>query len=328
MTGIETSIIQKVKDELQTSDELSATELYDLLHKYRSAQHPDKFIDDERKKEAEEKFKRLNALLLELSKFIEQEKLQKKPSEIIPFQKDYEIVKSKQQLVNYEEIISNLELTNRINENVIKTLKKQILNLQSDKADEKAADLINHYKPSKRSLLSQGITFLLTLTIGVLTKVEEVAAILTKYFPFDPVYLNYIIFSVLVFIPLRFLKSYIEEGQIENTAKRIRTPLFINKFLNYLTEKDIKDTFTEMNVYEFLSLELAPRSFMTKFFRANIFNLYSEPTIDGLKDIFIYNLLHKQLISISSAEHLDRKFKISKTHHYSSANFDLDDLDF
>ena len=41
MTELTTSIIQKVKDELQTNEELSATELYDLLHKYRSSQHPD-----------------------------------------------------------------------------------------------------------------------------------------------------------------------------------------------------------------------------------------------------------------------------------------------
>lgn len=328
MTELATSIIQKVKGELQIADDLSATELYDLLHKYRSSQHPDQFIDVKRKKEAEEKFKQLNILLLELANFIEQEKQQKKPSEIIPFQKDYEIVKSKQQLINHEETIKGLLSTKEVNEREIKTLKKQILKLQGNKADEKTTDLIKHYKPSKRSLLSQGITFLLTLTIGVLTKVEKAADILTKYFPFDPAYLNYIIFGILVFIPLRFLKSYLEEGQIENTAKRIRIPLFINKFLNYLTEKDIKDTFTEMNVYEFLILELAPRNFITKLLQTNIFNLYSETTIDSLKDIFIYNLLNKQLISISSAEQLDRKFKIAKTYPYSSPYFDIDELEF
>ncbi len=328
MTGVTTSIVQKVKDELQVSDDLIPTELYDLLHKYRSSQHPDKFMDEERKKEAEEKFKRLNSLLLELANFIEQEKQQKKPSEIIPYQKDYEIVKTKQQIINYEATISDLQFINRMNEGEIKTLKRQILKLQGDKADEKTTDLIKHYKPSKRSLLSQGVTFLLTLTIGVLTKVEEVANILTKYFPFDPAYLNSIIFAVLVFIPVRFAKMYVEEGQIENTAKRIRTPLFINKFLNYLKNKGAKDTFTEMNVYDFLSSELAPKTFLTRFLQVNIFVFYNETTIDSLKDIFIYNLLNKQLISISSAEQLDRKFKILKTVHYTSTNFDLDELDF
>jgi hypothetical protein len=122
MTELTTSIIQKVKDELQITEDLASTELYDLLHKYRSSQHPDKYLDDNRKKEAEEKFKNLNTLLLELSNLIEQEKQLKKPSEIIPYQKDYEIVKNKQQIINYESIIENLELTKRFNENEIKKL--------------------------------------------------------------------------------------------------------------------------------------------------------------------------------------------------------------
>lgn len=311
----------------QVADELSATELYDLFHKYRSSQHPDKFIDEERKKEAEEKFKRLNSLLLELANIIEKEKLQSKPSEIIPFQKDYEIVKTIQQLINYEETINQFQLTNKVNEWEIKKLKNQIVKLQGTKADEKTTELITLYKPSKRSLWSQGISFLLTLTIGVLTKIEEVAVVLLKYFPFDPIYLNYIIFGILIFIPLRFLKSYSEEGQIEKTAKRIKTPLFIHKFLNYLIEKDIKDTFTEMNVFEFLSLELTPKNFISKFLKRYFYDFYTDTTIDGLKDIFIYNLLNKQLITISSAEQLDRKFKIVKTNHYSSPDFDFDDLD-
>lgn len=49
MADITSSIIQKVKNELQIQDNLSSTELYDLLHKYRSTQHPDKFTDKERK---------------------------------------------------------------------------------------------------------------------------------------------------------------------------------------------------------------------------------------------------------------------------------------
>lgn len=328
MTNLTRSIIQKVKDELCVSEDLTSTELYDLLHKYRSSQHPDKFLDEQRKIDAEEKFKNLNTLLLELASQIEQEKQLKMPSEIIPFQKDYEIVKSKQLIINYESIIEDLQLSKRVAENEIKSLKKQILKLQGDKADEKAIDLVKHYKPSKRSLLSQGITFLLTFLIGVLSKIEEVAAIIAKFFPFDPSILNYIIFGVLVIIPLRFIKMYMEEGKIENVAKRIRTPLFINKFLINLTDKGIIDSFTEMNVYEFLSKELTPRSFFVRFWNSSIFNLYTETTIDSLKDIFIYNLLNKQLISISSAEQLDRKFRILRTIHYSSQNFDFDNIEF
>lgn len=316
MEELTTSIIQTVKDELQESGDITSTELYDLLYKYRNSQHPDKFFDEERKKDAEEKFKKLDSLLVKLAKYIEQEKQQKKPSEMILYEKEYEIVKNKQEIINYEAIIKNLQFTKEMGEREIIELKKQILQLQGDKVDEKTDDLIKHYKPSKNSLLSQGITFVLTLIIGAVTKIDDVAKILSKYFPFDLMYLNYFIFGILIFIPIRFVKMYFEEGQIENTAKRIRTPLFSSKFLKYITDKGIKDTFLEMDVYEFLSIELAPRNFFTKLFRTNIFDLYNEATIDSLKDIFIYNLLNKQLISISSAEQLDRKFKIVKTSYY------------
>lgn len=318
MEELTTSIIQDVKDELQETGDITSTELYDLLYKYRNSQHPDKFFDEERKKDAEEKFKKLDPLLVKLAKYIEQEKQQKKPSEIILYEKEYENIKNRQEIINYEASIKNLQFTKEMNEREIIDLKKQILNLQGDKVDEKTDDLIKHYKPSKNSLLSQGITFVLTLIIGAVTKIDDVAKILSKYFPFDLIYLNYFIFGILIFIPIRFVKMYFEEGQIENTAKRIRTPLFINKFLKYITDTDkgIKDTFTEMDVYEFLRMELAPKNFFSKLFRANIFDLYNEATIDSLKDIYIYNLLNKQLISFSSAEQLDRKFKIVKTLYY------------
>lgn len=45
MPDITPSIIQKVKDELNIQEELPPTELYDLLHRYRNSQHPDRFTD-------------------------------------------------------------------------------------------------------------------------------------------------------------------------------------------------------------------------------------------------------------------------------------------
>ena len=198
MTQLSISIIQKVRDELNVSSDLESTELYDLLHKYRNSQHPDKFTNEERKKEAEEKFKYLNTLLLELSNLIEQEKQQRKPSEIIPFQKDYEIVKTKQQNIIHEEEIEELKQTIRVNEFTIRELKKELLKLLSDKVDEKTSELIKLYKPSRRNLFSLGIIFFLTFTISILTKVEDIAKILNKYSPLDQQTFNYIIFVIFI----------------------------------------------------------------------------------------------------------------------------------
>ena len=324
MTELNKSIIQKVKDELGITDDLSSTELYDLLHKYRSSQHPDKFTDDTRKKEAEEKFKNLNTLLQELASYIEIEKLQKKPSEIIPFQKDFDLVKSKQENVNLEETIKDLELTIRVDKIKIENLKKELARLRSEKVDKKTKELIKLYKPTKKNLFALGITFFLTFIVGILTKIEEIAAIISKYSPFNEKILNYIIFGILILIPMKYLKMVYEESRIQKLSNKIKTPLFINKFYKYLNDSNVTESFTEMNVYDYLTNQLVPKNKISKFVNSKIFHLYNEITIDSLKDIFIYNLINKQLINISTAEKLDRTFKIVKGYN----SLDFDDFDF
>lgn len=324
MKKLDKSIIQRVKDELDISDDLSSTELYDLLHKYRSSQHPDNFIDSDKQKEAEEKFKSLSSLLQELASFIEKEKLQKKPSEIIPYEKDFELVKTKQTNVRLEEEIENLKLTIRVNEYKIKELKKELVKLRSDKLDEKTKNLIELYKPSKKNLFALGITFFLTFIIGVLSRIDEIATLMSKYSPLDKTIFNYIVFIILVLIPIKYLKMIYEESRIQKLAKKIKTPLFIHKFSEFLEEKNDKDKFVEMDVFNFLHAQFFPKNVFRRFFFTKVFNLYNEITIDSMKDIFIYNLFNKQLIEISSAENLSRSFSIIKKFRYA----DLDENEF
>jgi hypothetical protein len=316
MPDITPSIIQKVKDELNIQDDLPPTELYNQLHKYRNLQHPDRFTDSDRKKEAEEKFKKLNTLLQELSNFVEQETLRKKPSDLILLEKDFDLVKVKQEGINLEEEISGLRNDLQYKDYEIEDLKKQLVSLRSEKLDEKMKDLAKLYKPASKSLLSFGVTFLFTLVVGILTRVEQVGQIISRYSPFDQRIINYAIFAILVYIPLRYLKMIVEENKIQRVARKLKTPLFIRKFIEFIEDKDIKDNFTEMNVYEFLSDQLVPKNNISKFILCNIICLYSDASIDGLKDIFIFNLLNKELIEISDAERLDRKFRILKGWRY------------
>jgi hypothetical protein len=315
MSNIEKNIIQKVKEELQVSEKenLSSTELYDLLHKYRSTQHPDKYADDALKKIAEEKFKHLNELLLELSKHIEQEKQQQLPSEIVLHQKDYEIVKIKQQTVDYEKEVQSLKMTISREEDIIKNLQEEISQLQKEKINTETQDLIKLYKPSKKSIFSLGITFFLTIIIGVLSKVDEIAELIGKYFPFNIEVLNIIILIILIIIPLYYLKKRLDEDIIEKTAKIIITPIFISKFMKDLETKSgmgdrETDSFKELDVCQYITQQL---SYGFKYSYSKLF-IYNAISINALKDIFIYNLLNKKLISISTADKLDRKFTISK----------------
>lgn len=320
MSEIITSIIQKVKDELNISEDISTTELYDLLYKHRTNNHPDKFTNEEIKKEAEEKFKNVNILLKELETFIQKEALNKKPNELVIFQ-DYEIVKLKQANVLLENQIATLNSSIDTKENIIKNLTAAINKVRSTAVEEKTADLVNLYKPTRKNLFSLGIGFFLTFIIGIITRIDEVAILIKKYSPLEPKMFNTIVFAILIFIPFLYLKMIYEQGKVEYAAKRIKTPLLVTRFVVYLENIGVNDSFTEMQVYDFLYKELIPKNFVARYFFSKIIHIYSETTIDSLKDIFIYNLLNRQLINISNANMLDRKFKIVKSSYY--YNYDV-----
>ncbi|MFV8345765.1 hypothetical protein [Flavobacterium sp. ZB4P13] len=114
---------------------------------------------------------------------------------------------------------------------------------------------------------------------------------------------------------MRYCKKAYEGGKIEYAAKRIKTPLMINRFVDYLDKKSINESFTEMNVYDFLQTELYSGNFLVRLINSRIFHLFNETTIDSLKDIFIYNLINRKLITIWTADRLDRKFKVVKSYY-------------
>lgn len=89
---IEKNLTIRVKEFLQIDEECSLFELFERLSEYRKSIHPDKFLDEETKKEAEEKFKEAQNLWQELKRAIEREKLEKKSTEIQYYKSVYENV--------------------------------------------------------------------------------------------------------------------------------------------------------------------------------------------------------------------------------------------
>lgn len=313
---ITNSIIQEVKDELGITDDIPSTRLYDLLHKYRTSQHPDKFTDESLKEVAEEKFKKINSLLGKLSTHIELEKQQKPANELAIFQNDYEIIDLKQSTVHLEKEIERLNNEIKSNEYLIKRIRKENKRLKKDYVDKKTEELIKEYKPTKKSLLSLGIIFILTLITGVLTKVEEIANFIFKYSPFEESTLNFVIFSILIFVPVFYGKMLFEQKQIKKASKLIKTPKLTKEFLDYLTEKELEKDFNEYNVYDFLHSKFISKNIIVRFLKSKIFHLYDDNTIDDLKDLFVYNLLNKKLIVFSQADKLDRNFRIVTKYSY------------
>ncbi|TLX72386.1 hypothetical protein E9993_17770 [Labilibacter sediminis] len=312
MTQIDKSIIQKVKDAIQVDSELESNELYDLLFDYRNTQHPDRYNDDELKKTAENKFKELNNLLDELARHIELEKQQRKPSELIPYQKQYEVTKFKQSVIWQEEELEKLKEKIESKDLRIEKLEEIIVNLRENKSEDLTKELIESYKPSGRSKVYSGLTFLLIFVYGILTKSEDILGILKKYSPLDIEVLNTIVFSTFIFMIILFAKKYIEEKLIKSISKSIISPRIINQFKSKLPEKEENKSqfFSESLVYDFIIEKYESKNFIVRFILKRLFPIYSEISLINLKDIFVYNLLNKQLIEIYNSKELDRWFRV------------------
>lgn len=323
MSEINKDLKTKIKELLQITDDKPSWELYEMLYEFRTSMHPDKYLDELVKKTVEEKFKEANQLLQELSTHIEQEKISN-PSGLVPYKADLHLVKSRQETLNLEakneHLKSELFIERFTNEN----LKKEVAQMKSSIIDSKTEELIKHYEPSKDTFLRYTITFVLTAVIGVLTQVEKITQLLSKYSPLKPDTLKIFLFVILVLVPVKYLADLYVVKKVEFLAKKVKTPAFANKFMAYLENNNSEDTFSEYMVYDFLTKTIIPKFYVKKVIFQNILPLYVDPTIDSLKDIFIYNLLKKQFITITSARNLDRTFKIQ---NYKKHNFPVEPED-
>lgn len=320
----------KAKELLGISSSIEINNLYNQLYNYRLTQHPDRFTDEDARKIAEENFKEAGVLLDALKASIEKQIAKKKPSDIIPIQKDLDTINVKQENRGYQDKIRDLELRLDIATGEVTNLKKELHSLQRGKVRERTEDLVKHYKPTTQKLLTLGITFLFSLIISILSKVEEIALFIAKYSPIDQRIINATIFGLLLFVPSSVIWLYLKQNILNRYAKLIVSPPYVKDFLFHLdTEKDKEPKdFTENDVFEYLEYKLGPFNRFLRFITRRVLGIHSVIATDSLKDIFIYNLLSKRLIEISNANMLERRFSIVKSryYHFNLDDFDLEDL--
>lgn len=314
MNQLDLSIIEKVKSILGVDETFSSMEFYDKLWSLRNNYHPDRFFEKDLKKKAEEKFKEIGLLLNQLSIFINNEKLTKKYSDIMPYEREFEIIKSRQEIIRKEDKINNLTTENERLQKMTKNLESELSELRSKKIEEKEKELISLYKPSRKNIISVGITFFLTAMASILLKIEDVAKIVAKYSPLKEDILNAIIFTIFLVTIFYCFKRYLEGKFINIVAKKVGTASCIREFADHLARKEKKDYFSEFDVYTFLEIRLVPKSKPKKFFFTIILNIYNEATLDSLKDIFIYNLFCKSLIYLYDANNLERYLRVKKSY--------------
>ena len=306
------NIIEKAKELLNISYDIPLSELYNQLWELRNTYHPDKFLSSEAKTKGEKSFKEIGALLNNLHKFIENEKLENDKTKIIPYDEKYEIIKLKQENLNNDQELNSLKVENDYLKTEIKNLENKINEIISKKAKEKEEELMLKYRSSKKSVISIGIIITLTALVSILTKIEEVTNIITKYSPINEDLLNIIMFIVFIITVIICIEKYLVKNYINKLSNIIQTSPFTKKFL--ITLDGNQDYFSEFNVITYIRHELSPRSIFKKMLIRH-FNILSIDTIDSLKDIFIYHLYEKSLIEFQDAHCLDRFFRIKKSYN-------------
>jgi len=315
-TTIDKSIIQKVKEVLQIEDELSSIQLLKLLKDYRKKIHPDKFMEDDARNKATEKFKALGNTIDELNRFIENEKLHRSAKDLALFEPLHDNVSLQSQLDEASKKIKELENQAGDLKNQNDELNAALSKKQNDELENKNLELKQLYKPSKQRLASLGILFLLSSTFTVMTKIEEVSSVLKKYSPLPESFLNMMIFSLFIFMLLLVVKQYIENKILSQQVSEVCSPKFSKQFWSYLDyikdwEDDKTKDFSEEDVFSFI---YGKKTKIKKTFAYLGFKLFQVETIDRLKNFFINSLLNKQLIKISLAKDLDRTFTIKEGH--------------
>jgi|AntAceMinimDraft_9_1070365.scaffolds.fasta_scaffold41669_1 hypothetical protein len=311
---LDKSIIQKVKEVLQIDEDLSSIELLKLLKDYRKRIHPDKFTEDDARKEANEKFKELGNTIDELNRYIENEKLHRGAKELALFEPLYDNVSLQSKLDEAEEKIKDLEekvdSLKKNNEELNESLSRK----QNEELEEENLRLKELYKPSNQKLASLGILFLLSSVFAVMTKVEEVSVVLKKYSPFPEQYLNNVIFGIFILMLLLVIKQYVENKIVSLKVSEVCSPKFSKEFWVYLSsvkywENEKTKDFAEEDVFYFIH---GKDNKVKKIFGILGFKLFQVETSDRLKNFVINTLLNKKLIEISLAKGLDRTFTIKE----------------
>ena len=317
---IDKSILLKTKELLGITEDFSPKNLYEILFDYRNKLHPDKYEHDvELKKVVEEKCKLCNNYLDDLERLIQREsilvepmqlvKYEAKPNEVDVFGLKVEIVKKDSEIVQLKSKIDTLEYR-------VKNLSQELETQRDLNIEKRTEELINQYKPSKKIWISYSIIFVLTLLVSVISKIDTVSYYLQKYWIFDKNIFNLIMLIIIILIPIIFgIKSF-KEQTIEKFAMKVKTPYFITLFHKYLVENEKENIFNECDVFDFISNNLRKGNLIYRFFNLKLLNIITVVTIDGLKDIFIHNLLKKQFIIASSVDKLDQEFRVREKGKY------------
>lgn len=323
---LEISILAKVRAFLGADDSTSPSQLYSSLRDYRTRIHPDKFQEDAQKKIAEQRFQEVQGLLADLMQFMQNRELTGTPSDIAIFEPQIDRIYLMREVDCLKGEIQSLKEKSEGLLNEIESLRQDVdyekrrnsdLEAQlNDRAKEvlkaEAVEIENLYKPSLQSVAPVGMAILIAGTLSIMTKMEEVAALVRKYSPLEEHSLNTALLGIFVVSLGLFTRKMLEGMFLRRRAREITSPNFSDQFLAHLATMRVIDpqkvnTFTDNEAFAFIR---GSAGCWQRVMAACGFHAYQTETANRLTDYFLATLLAKKLITVSEAELLNRSFVI------------------
>lgn len=311
-TDIEIGIVQKVMNFLNITESTNSVELYETLTSYRNQLHPDRCYDDESKMEATEKFVKATQLLTDLNSFINRERLAKSPTELVAIEKDYTIVNIQQKVIDKEKIIEVLESKIAKYREIIRNLLEQNKTISKERKETNYEEIRKIYKDNGKIKTGIGLKVAFVFIYSFITSIDQISKAIRDYLPFSQNVLNIIVFSCISVSIIYSIRILIKNKIIEENSLRIETTTLIAKFSTLLKSDHFGSKISEMKIFEFIKSEFTNKkkvfAFLEKIVGAN-----NDVVVEKYKNVFINNLLEKQLIKISKAKSLDREFYVFGT---------------
>jgi hypothetical protein len=313
---LQISIVERVKKELGITENHDNFTLHRLLCLARNNSHPDQY-PDELREEADNKCKALNELLTEFNIYINQLKLNKGLSEIVPYQELYNEIKINN--ANIELQNENEKLRKQVNDNLttVELLKKALEETQLKNLQDSQSELINLYRPQKINFLLPGITAVLLVSINIIVTLNTIKNKVTPILPFSPQYLNIILFIILLISIIDILIKRYKFSKTQKVSHEIVSSHAIKTFHDRYVRENTeyyrsKYIFTESDVSAFIRSEYFSRKFRKSlaYYFESIFRVRNQKSLNNLSDVFINNLIVKKLIDIGGTKQLDREFYI------------------
>lgn len=304
--SLQLSIVEKVKYAINCNSDIDEYKLLELLTKSIINNHPDKYINEENKKQAEEKFKQLNELKSEFDNYLEQQRLNR---QVIIHQDEEKLELIK---LSSDKDLEILRLNGLIKKQ-IKEIEDYQLKLKESQNNynKRISEELNYSKESISSLYKPRT---LSNVVGTATSLGSLSLLLPQVkdllsnIEFSVFLSSFILSSFSIIWILAHFRRFIAIKLSDNIISQIFSNPDINNLFK-IKHNFRKAYFTEREIYNIINNQMS-RIWMKIFFFGNFDKLKRE-----IVESIILEFEAKKLIIGHRNNGLEKEFIVEQVEH-------------